>query len=115
MPHNDFEYEEFMRWKEARARQHTRTDGPDPSHRGVTDQNYVRGSDVREFPKMAYRLKKTEPKGYQSRIVESVEEQEQATKNGWIVKPAEILALLEKLAQEQSGDAEPVAVAAAAR
>jgi len=99
---NTFEYEEFMRWKEARARQHQRVDGPDPQHRGVIDSQYVRGSDVREFPKMAYRQSKTDKKGYQTRVVESEAEQETAKKNGWLTSAKDIHSLLEGLANEVS-------------
>jgi hypothetical protein len=100
---NDFEYEEFMRWKEARARQHARVDGPDPQHRGVIDASYVRGMDVKEFPKVAYRQDAKEKMGYRTRVVESADEQATAVKNGWLVQTKDIHALLEGLLKEKNG------------
>lgn len=98
----DFEYEEFLRWREARARQHQRIDGPDPNHRGVIDASYVRPAPS-EFPKMVYRKNAKDPKGYSTRIIESMEEQNSVIKKGWLVTTKEIHSLLDALAAERNG------------
>lgn len=86
-----------------------RHEGPDPSHRGVIDQDYVRGSDVREFPKMAYRESKTDPKGYTTKIIQNENEQSIAVKQKWLVDTKDIHALLEELQKQKSGVAEVAA------
>lgn len=82
---------------------------PDPSHRGVVDQSYVRGSDVREFPKMVYRASARDQRGYETKIVKSEEEQS-ALGKGWLVSPKEIHALLDKINKARLGEVEDVEV-----
>ena len=97
-------FEEFLLWKTTRENQRRSVSGPDPSHRGVTDANYVRGSDVREYPKMIYRKSTKDPKGFTTRIIESREEEDSARKQNWQTQPKEIHALLEDLRRAASGE-----------
>src|SRR5882762_7662801 len=95
---NAAEFEEFLMWKAQRERQHQRQDGPDPSHRGVIDANYIRPLPT-EFPKMMYRASAKAQKGYTTRIVESATEQESLIKQGWLAKINDVHNLLEGLAR----------------
>lgn len=70
---------------------------PDPAHRGVIDPAYVRGKDVREFPKWAYKANAKDPKGYSTLMVNSQAEQD--TLKGWVTAPKDIHALLEGVAK----------------
>lgn len=106
---NAAEFEEYLKWKASRDL-HKRTDGPDPAHRGVIDMGYARPAPL-EFPKMAYRTSKRDKAGYQTRVIESQEEQDSVVKQGWLVAPKDIHALLEKIEKERNGALAEVAVA----
>jgi hypothetical protein len=69
---------------------------PDPEHRGVVDSKYVRGSDVREFPKMLYRKEPKLQLGYATKVVHNQEEQDAA--KGWLADAKDVHRLLESLA-----------------
>ena len=89
-----------------------RPKGLPPGYHGPVDLAYVRGSDVREFPKMVYKacpVSKSYPDGYRTRIVTSKEAQE-ALPNGWLVTTEEISGLLDPIAKAKNinpDDAEP--------
>ena len=110
---NAAEFEEFLMWKAQRERQHQRQDGPDPSHRGVIDPNYVRPTPT-EFPKMMYRASAKAKNGYATRIVESAIEQESLIKQGWMAKVNDVHNLLNGLARAASGEQEDKAETAKA-
>jgi hypothetical protein len=100
-------FEEFLLWKTARENYHKSVTGPDPSHRGVIDANFVRPAPS-EFPKMVYRKSTKDPKGYATRIIESAEEQVAVMKQGWLITTKEIHALLEECVNARNGTIEAV-------
>jgi hypothetical protein len=67
---------------------------PEIGHIGVIDSLYVRGSDVREFPKFAYKKDSSAPNGYITRVVNSQEDQDTLPK-GWLTSTKDVHALLE--------------------
>lgn len=69
-------------------------------YHGPVDLSYVRGTDVKEFPKMAYKASTVDPKGYITRIVTSQEGQD-ALPKGWLTKAEDIHKLLDPLVQQQ--------------
>lgn len=95
----------------ARPQSHSSVIGPDPAHRGVIDMGYVRGSDVREFPKMVYRESKKEARGYETKIVKTEEEQT-ALPKGWLSSPKDVHTLLERLERARLGETDDVEVKA---
>lgn len=68
-------------------------------YHGPIDLAYVRGTDVREFPKMVYKKSHVDPRGYITRVVQSQAEQDTLSK-GWLVTTAEIHALLDPIAKQ---------------
>jgi hypothetical protein len=94
---------------QARPKSHSSVIGPDPSHRGVIDAGYVRGSDVREFPKMVYRESKKDARGFETKIVKTEEEQKALSK-GWLTAPKDVHTLLERIERARLGETEDVDV-----
>lgn len=78
---------------------------PDPTHRGVIDPSYVRGSDVKEFPKVAYRESAKDKNGFVTRVVKSRNEQDQLGKD-WFTMPRDIHGLLESIKKAKELDEE---------
>jgi hypothetical protein len=69
-------------------------------YHGPIDLTYVRGTDVREFPKAVYKPSKVDPKGYITRVIQSKEEQDKLPK-AWLVTTEQIHGLLDPIAKAQ--------------